>query len=53
MRRTRRGSRKGRTLVKLEQLEGASGAPSLFFCETVVRIALVLGGFAHGGDGRG
>lgn len=45
------GIAKGPTLVKLEELEGAAGAPSLFFCETVVSVALVFGGFAHGSGG--
>ena len=37
-----------RTLVQLEQLEGAAGAPALLLGEPVVGIAFVLGRLAHG-----
>lgn len=33
--------------VDLDEFEGGSGAPVLFFGETVVGVALVFGGFAH------
>lgn len=33
--------------VDLDEFEGGSGAPVLFFGETVVGVALVFGRFAH------
>jgi hypothetical protein len=38
------------TLVQLEELEGAAGAPALLFREAVVSISLVFGDFAHSGN---
>ena len=35
------------TFVQLEEFKGAARAPALLLCEPVVRVALILGGFAH------
>ena len=36
------------TLVQLQELERATGAPSLLLCKAVVGVALVFGRLAHG-----
>ena len=34
--------------IELEELESTPRTPPLFLCQSVIRIALVLRGFAHG-----